>query len=75
VDLLTRPKRKYFAGRVIDGPFEGEWIECDDAYFVGQFSQPVHALYTGLPAGMEIDRVLYKWLPSYRAWVWVQPPS
>lgn len=73
MELFTRSHRKHFAGRVIDGPFEGDWIECDDSYFVGQVTQPVYALYTGWPTGAEVNRVIYKWLPSYRAWAWLQP--
>ena len=72
MDVLSKPEHKYYAGRVIDGPFEGEWIESDDGYFVGQYTQRVYALYTGWPAGMEVNRALYKWLPSYRAWAWLQ---
>jgi hypothetical protein len=68
--LLKR--RLPFYGRVIDGPFEGEFIESDDPYFVGHFHMPLFALYTGLPAGVELDRVFYKWLPTYRAWAWWQ---
>lgn len=71
-DFFTKPDHKNFAGRVIDGPFEGEWIESDSPYFGGQFSRKTYSLYTGWPAGIEIDRVIYKWLPGYRAWAWWQ---
>jgi hypothetical protein len=28
-----KPQRtKFFCGRAIDGPFEGDWIESDSAY-------------------------------------------
>lgn len=69
---FTKKYREPFYGRVLDGPFEGEWIESDSPHFVGHFQQPMRALYTGLSAGFEIDRVIYKWLPSYRAWAWWQ---
>lgn len=69
---ILQKYRKNFYGRVIDGPFEGEWIESDDPYFVGHFQRQMIALYTGLDAGIEIDKVIYKWLPSYRAWAWWQ---
>lgn len=72
-EMIPRPKRKYFAGRVIDGPLEGEFIECDDPYFIGSFVRPPVAFYTGLHARAEFDnRILYRWLSSYRAWVWCQ---
>lgn len=69
---FTKKWREPYYGRVLDGPFEGEWIESDSPYFVGHFQLPVSALYTGLSAGFEIDRVIYKWLPTYRAWAWLQ---
>ena len=72
---MTEVVRKYrepFYGRVIDGPFEGEWIGSDSPYFVGHFQQPTYVLNTGLHAGIEIDRVVYKWIPTYRAWAWWQ---
>lgn len=72
-DEFVRKCRPPYSGRVIDGPFEGEWIESETPHFVGHFHQPISALYTGLPAGFEIDRALYRWLSSYRAWVWLQP--
>jgi hypothetical protein len=73
-----KPQRtKLFCGRVIDGPFEGDWIENDSPYCEGQFCRrlPDAPAYSGdLPrASIEIDRVIYKWLSSYRAWAWMQP--
>jgi hypothetical protein len=69
-------KRKEFSGRVLDGPFEGDWIEEDSPYFEGTYTRatPVQQ-YSAMLANVavEIDRVFYKWLPSYRAWAWVQP--
>lgn len=72
-DEFVRKHRPPYSGRVIDGPFEGEWIESETPHFVGHFQQPISALYTGLSAGFEIDRAFYRWLSSYRAWVWMQP--
>lgn len=69
---FTKKHHGPFYGRVIDGPFEGEWIESETSHFVGHFQQQVRALYTGLDAGVEITHVIYKWLPTYRAWVWWQ---
>lgn len=73
VSEFVKKYREPFYGRVLDGPFEGEWIESDSPHFVGHFQKRVYALYTGLDAEIEINRVLYKWLPSYRAWAWLQP--
>ncbi len=64
--------REPYHGRVIDGPFEGEVIGSDVPYFVGRYSQRLYALYTGWDAGVEVCQVVYKWLPSYRAWAWWQ---
>lgn len=69
---FRKPVRKMFSGRVLDGPFEGEFIEHDSPYFAGHYTRPISALYTGLSAGFEIDHAVYKWLPSYRAWAWWQ---
>lgn len=69
--------RKYFAGRVLDGPHEGDWVEQDEAYFEAYYQRPLAAVVAysaDLPsASFEIDRVFYKWLHGYRAWAWVQP--
>lgn len=72
MDDFTLKYRKPFYGRVLDGPFEGEWIEHDTPHFAGRYQRPNYALYTGSFAGFEIDQVIYKWLPSYRAWAWLQ---
>jgi len=70
--VVMLKRRANYYGRVLDGPLEGEMVGAFDPYFVGDFSRPVTALYTGLPAGDEIGRAYYKWLPSYRAWAWWQ---
>lgn len=72
-EVMQKHHDEPFYGRVLDGPLEGEWIGSDSPHFVGHYRRPVLALYTGWPAGIEIDRVIYKWLPSYRAWAWWQP--
>lgn len=69
---FTKKYREPFYGRVIDGPFEGEMIESDSPHFVGHYQHRLCALYTGLDAGFEITHVIYKWLPTYRAWAWWQ---
>lgn len=69
---FTKKYREPFYGRVLDGPLEGEWVESDSPHFVGHFQLRVRALYTGWDAGVVIDHVIYKWLPSYRAWAWWQ---
>jgi hypothetical protein len=71
--------KKYFAGRVLDGPHEGDWIEEDEPFFEAYWQRqlcPVPiALSLDIPnAGFEIDRAYYRWLHGYRAWAWVQPP-
>lgn len=71
--------KKEYAGRVLDGPFEGDWIEEDEPYFQGTFTRrigPVMAYSAELAsAGMCVDRCCYLWLHGYRAWAWVQPLS
>ena len=74
-DLFYRPHHKPFSGRVIDGPFEGEWIESESPFFMGEYQEPLFALYTGWPAGLQLNRALYKWIMGYRAWAWVQPDA
>lgn len=70
---FMREYRGPYYGRVIDGPFEGQYIESDSPHFVGHFQQPTVALWTvEASVVVEIDRVVYKWLHTYRAWAWWQ---
>jgi hypothetical protein len=69
---MKRIRDEPYYGRVIDGPFEGEWIGSDTPHFVGHFQQQLYALYTGWDAGIEVSHVIYRWLPGYRAWAWWQ---
>jgi hypothetical protein len=66
-----------FCGRVLDGPFEGDWIEEDEPYFVGHLQQQLGAVTSyGAdipPVEFEIDRAYYQWLHGYGAWAWMQP--
>lgn len=66
-------RKKLYCGRVIDGPFEGDWIEEDAPYFLGQVVEPTRSYSYSLPSnGAEVKQYIYKWTSSYRAWVWVQ---
>lgn len=68
--------QEQFAGRVLDGPHEGDWVEQESPWFEAYHAQPVRvvASFDELPStSYELDRVLYKWLHGYRAWAWVQP--
>jgi len=69
---FTKKYREPYYGRVLDGPFEGEWIENDSPHFVGHYQHRTIALYTGSFSGVEVNYVIYKWLPTYRAWAWWQ---
>ncbi len=70
---FTKKYRLPYYGRVLDGPFEGEWIESDSPHFVGHFHRRIAFSYSpSAEASFEIDCVIYKWLPSYRAWAWWQ---
>jgi hypothetical protein len=76
---FSRKYRKPYYGRVLDGPFEGEWIEHDSPAFIGHFVQPLGPVppinEQFANAAFEVDRAYYRWLSSYRAWVWMQPPG
>lgn len=72
------PHRKAYAGRVLDGPFEGDWIEGDEPYFQGTFTRRLRPVttYGGeqlASAEACLDQCYYRWLDGYRAWAWVQP--
>jgi hypothetical protein len=66
---------KPYCGRVLDGPFEGEWVEEETQFFLGQYVLPSSSISygPGTPSSsVEVHQFVYKWLSSYRAWVWVQ---
>jgi hypothetical protein len=71
--------RKPYAGRVLDGPHEGDWVEQDDPFFQAYYQRPLAGVfaYSADPpsAVAEVDRALYRWLHGYRAWAWVQPSA
>lgn len=75
--IQNRAWHREFAGWVLDGPCEGDWIEKDGPYFEVYHKRPLPGVvaYSADPpsASFEIDSVLYKWLHGYRAWAWVQP--
>jgi hypothetical protein len=70
----TQPKH-FYSGRVIDGPFEGHWVEEDEPFFQGTFTRRLEVVSGEVPsqASIEVDRCHYRWLLGYRAWAWVQP--
>lgn len=72
-----KPQRtKMFCGRCLDGPLEGDWIEEDSLWFDCMIQQRIGPVSYGPDNGLssiEIDRVFYAFLRSYRAWVWMQP--
>lgn len=73
MEYISKKSTKLFAGRVIDGPLEGEWIESDDAHFYG-YLNPTVFVTPNQP--MECDHLMltvYVWLNGYRAWAWMQP--
>jgi hypothetical protein len=71
------PKGKYYVGRVIDGPLEGRWVESDEPWFQSLYKSPVPLEVwenKSIPTlGGFIHYVYYRWMPSYRAWAWIQP--
>lgn len=69
---FTKEYRGPFYGRVIDGPFEGEWIESDSPHFVCHFQRRLTGYSIETNVGVDITHVIYKWLPTYRAWAWWQ---
>lgn len=70
--------KKRYAGRVLDGPHEGDWIEEDEPFFEAYWQRqlrPVPISSIDIPSAVvEVDRAYYRWLHGYRAWAWVQPP-
>jgi len=72
-------QRKQFAGRVLDGPYEGDWVEEDVSYFEAYHKRPLVGVYAYddelASATFEVDRVFYKWLHGYGAWAWIQPKT
>jgi hypothetical protein len=69
--------KKYFSGRVLDGPHEGDWVEEDEPFFEAYWQRqlrpaPISVSIPGVT--VEVDRAYYRWLHGYRAWAWVQPP-
>lgn len=70
----NRQTKSFYAGRVIDGPFEGDWIESDELFIMKYIGPPpvTAAPWEGNAKTLFIDRVYYKFLRSYRAWAWVQ---
>jgi hypothetical protein len=70
-----RALRKHYSGRVLDGPFEGDWIAEDVPYFQGAYQQSVQPVQQYDPMHeIEAPIVYYKWLHGYGAWAWIQPP-
>lgn len=76
-EVMQTHRDEPYYGRVIDGPFEGAWIGSDSPHFVGHFKRRIdgYSIESNIipSCGFEIDRVIYKWLPTYRAWAWWQP--
>lgn len=67
--------RALYAGRVYDGPFEGDHIEGDEPYYVGMFTRAIIPTPIGDPmphSTVYADRVFYRWSRDIRAWVWIQ---
>lgn len=74
---IKQSRSNWFCGPVIDGPFAGDWIDHDSlifqAYAMERFVTP-DSYGTSLPsAGIEIDRVFYKFLQGYGAWAHIPP--
>jgi hypothetical protein len=67
------PQHKYFAGRIIDGPCEGEWHESDNAYFQVWRRPSIPLTLEQMDDPVHMEFYTYKWLHGYRAWAWVQP--
>jgi len=69
--------KKHYAGRVLDGPHEGDWIEEDEPFFEAYWQRQLQPapISVDIPSvAIEVDRAYYRWLHYYRAWAWVQPP-
>ena len=63
-----------YAGRVYDGPCEGDYIEEHSPHYLAVFTLPISASIQHLTgdSGVVADRALYRWSRDIRAWVWVQ---
>ena len=73
---IRQQRNCYFSGPVLDGPFEGDWMDADGEYNEVYWQRnliPAVYSYTGdLPsASFELERALYKWLHGYRAWAFI----
>jgi hypothetical protein len=72
-----------YAGRILDGPHAGDWLESYSHHeiliwkdnFIPVRPFPVRPFYELFPSVIEVHQIYYRWLPSYRAWAWVQLPE
>lgn len=73
--MSDKPRQNMFSGPVIDGPFEGAWIDCEVSYYSAPamiFKRLTTEERLQRFSPMQVRVFTYIWLNSYRAWAWHQ---